>query len=136
MPKKWIFVSFRDFSGFSDLLTIFDNFWICGVFYGLFWIFFWILWIFLGFWIFWIFFEFLDFLIFCCWFFWIFLKNFFVVFLWFLSKLLRLLLNFTTITTGHQKSQKLGQNSIKSCFFARRIRDLWLKGVSLILAYF
>ena len=38
-------------------------------------------------------------------------------FFWFLSKLLRLPLNVTTITTRHQKLPKMGQNSIKSSSF-------------------
>ena len=46
----------------------------------------------------------------------------FFCFFWFFSKLLRLLLNVTTVTTGHQKLPKIGQNSIKSSFFARRAK--------------
>ena len=57
--------------------------------------------------------------------FWIFFEFFldvfgffldFFVFLAFLSKLLRLLLNVTMVNTGHQKSPKMGQNSIISFF--------------------
>ena len=51
-----------------------------------------------------------------------FFLDFFVVFFWLLSKLLRLLLNVTTVTTGHQKSPKMGKNSIKSFFFAQRAK--------------
>ena len=36
--------------------------------------------------------------------------------------LLRLLLNVTTVTTGHQKLPQIGQNSIKSSFFAQRAK--------------
>ena len=39
------------------------------------------------------------------------------VFLGFLSKLLRLLLKVTKVTTGHQKFPKMGQNSIISSLF-------------------
>ena len=46
----------------------------------------------------------------------------FFVFLGFLSKFLRLLLKVTKVTTGHQKLPKMGQNSIKSSFFARRAK--------------
>ena len=52
------------------------------------------------------------------------------LFFWFLSKLLRLLLNDTTVTIGHQKSPKMGQNSIKSSFFARRAKKASAKGRS------
>ena len=38
----------------------------------------------------------------------------------FFSKLLRLLLKVTEVTTGHQEYPKLGQNSIKSSFFAQK----------------
>ena len=54
----------------------------------------------------------------------------FSFFLGFLSKLLRLLLNVTKVTTGHQKSPKMGQNSIISSFFARRAKKASAKGRS------
>ena len=54
----------------------------------------------------------------------------FILFFWFLSKLLRLLLNVTTVTTGHQKSPKMGQNSIKSSFFARKAKRASAEGRS------
>ena len=44
----------------------------------------------------------------------------FLVFLGLLSKLLRVLLKVIKVTTEHQKLPKMGQNSIKSSFFARR----------------
>ena len=43
-----------------------------------------------------------------------------MVFLGFFSKLLRLLLKVTKVTTGHKKLPKMGQNSIISSFFARK----------------
>ena len=52
------------------------------------------------------------------------------MFFLFLSKLLRLLLNVTTVTTGHQKSPKSGQNSKKSSFFARRAKKASAEGRS------
>ena len=63
--------------------------------------------------IFWIILDFFDFFLllifFCCWFFY---------FFWgFFSKLLRLLLKFTKVTTGHQKSSIMGQNSMVHVFF-------------------
>ena len=72
--------------------------------------------------------------------FWIldFLNNFkflgfwgdFFVLLGFLSKLLRLLLKVTKVTTGHQKLPKMGQNSIKRSFFDRRAKKSSAKGRS------
>ena len=41
-----------------------------------------------------------------------------------------LLLNVTMVTTGHQKLPKMGQNSIKSSFFARRAKKASAKGRS------
>ena len=52
------------------------------------------------------------------------------LFFWFLSKLLRLLLNVTKVTTEHQKLPKLGQNSMKSSFFARRAKKASAEGPS------
>ena len=51
----------------------------------------------------------------------------FVGFLGFLSKFLRLLLKATKVTTGRQKLQKLGQNSIISSFFAQRAKKALAK---------
>ena len=109
--QVWKYLDFFGvFMDFLDSLDFFldflDFFWI---FFGFFWIFqiFWCLWIFLIFRFFWIF-----------------------SFFWFLSKLLRLLLNVTTVTTEHQKTPKLGQNSIKSPFFARRAKKASAKGWS------
>ena len=48
--------------------------------------------------------------------------NFFCFFLGFLSKLLMFLLKVTKVTTGHKKLAKMGQNSIKSSFFAQRAK--------------
>ena len=87
----WQFLDFWGFSmDFLDFCQIFFDFFL--FFLDLFFLFFGIFWIFCFFWIF----------------FWIFL------FFWFLSKLIRLLLYVTMVTTGHQKSPKIGQNSIKS----------------------
>ena len=114
--KKLIFEILWNFSGFSNFLTIFDNF-------RIFWVFLWTFLIFVGlfyflldfFWIFLDYFGFLDFFNFL---------DFFLIFsfFWFLSKLIRLLLNVTMVTTGHQKLPKMGQPSIKSSFFARRAK--------------
>ena len=60
------------------------------------------------FWIFGFLFDYFGFL------FWVFLYSFF--------KLIGLLLKVTKVTTGHQKWPTMGQNSIKSSFFARRIK--------------
>ena len=57
-----------------------------------------------------------------------FLIFFIFIFFWFLSKLIRLLLNVTMVTTGHQKLPKMGQNSIKTSFFARRAKKALAKG--------
>ena len=51
-------------------------------------------------------------------------------FLRFLSKLLRLLLKVTKVTTGHQKMPKIGQNSIISSFFAQRANKASAEGRS------
>ena len=70
-------------------------------------------------WIFLIFFGFFGFYRFFCVFFGIFfciLGDFFVFF----SKLLKLLLKVTKVTTEHHKLPKMGQNSIISYFFAQR----------------
>ena len=75
-------------------------------------------WIFLNFWII------LDFFIF------LFFSSFFSLFFLFLSKLIRLLLNVIMVTTGHQKLLKIGQNSIKSSFFARRAKKASAEGRS------
>jgi hypothetical protein len=99
------------------LFGFFLNFYLNFFFWG--WGFFWNFWIVLDFWIFLVFYIFVDF-------FGDFIFNFF----WFLSKLLRLLLNVTTVTTGHQKSPKMGQNSIKSSFFARRAKKASAEGRS------
>ena len=40
----------------------------------------------------------------------------------FFLKLLMLLLKITEVTTGHQKLPKVGQNSIRRSFFARRAK--------------
>ena len=48
----------------------------------------------------------------------------------FLSKLLRLLLKVTKVTTGHLKLPKIGKNSIISSFFARRARNALAEGQS------
>ena len=49
----------------------------------------------------------------------------------FLSKLLRLLIKVTKVTTGHQKLPKMGQNRIISCFFfARRANNALVEGQS------
>ena len=48
----------------------------------------------------------------------------------FLSKLLRLLLKVTKVTTGNQKMPKMGQNSIISPFFARRAKNALAEGRS------
>ena len=122
---------------------IFWNFFIFSVFFYHFWQFldvFGFLWILNPFWIFLFFFGFLDF-------FWIFLtfwkffgfldfKIFFEIF-WifldfvvFLLLLLMLLLKVTKVITGDQKSPKMGQNSIKSSFFARRAIKASAKGRS------
>ena len=61
-------------------------------------------------------------------FFWV--KNYFFVFLGFLSKLLMLLLKVTKVTTGHQKLPKMGQNSIRSSFFAQRAKKASAEGQS------
>ena len=107
-----IFGFFGFFNGFLDF---FEIFWI---FLGFFFDF--RLCFFLGFFLlFWIFlFNFLDF----------FLDNF--GFLGFLSKLLRLLLKVTNVTTGHQKLPKMGQNSIINPFFAPRAKKASAKGRS------
>ena len=47
----------------------------------------------------------------------IFLKDFFLVFMDFFKKLLRLLLNVIKVTTRNQNWPKIGQNSIISSFF-------------------
>ena len=61
--------------------------------------------------------------------FWIFLD--FFGFLVFLSKLLRFLIKFTKVTTGHQKLPKLGQNSIKSFILPKqRAKKASAKGQS------
>ena len=39
-----------------------------------------------------------------------------------------LLLKVTKVTTGHQKLPKMGQNSIISCFFARRAKKASAEG--------
>ena len=109
------------FSGFSDFLTIL-NFWVFFMdfldFFGFFFIFY-FFWDLLDFQEY---FGFLNFLIFFR-FFWI-----LFLFFWFLSKLLRLLLNVSTVTTGHQKSPKMGQNSIKNFFFAQRAKKASANG--------
>ena len=48
----------------------------------------------------------------------------------FLSKLLMLLLKVTKVTIGHQKLPKVGQNSIITCFFARRAKKASAEGRS------
>ena len=54
--------------------------------------------------------------------------GFFYVFFGFFLKLLWLLLQVTKVTTGHQKSLKLGQNSIISFFIARRAKKASAEG--------
>ena len=44
--------------------------------------------------------------------------------------MIRLLLNVTMVTTEHQKSSKMGQNSITSSFFAQRAKIASAKGRS------
>ena len=44
--------------------------------------------------------------------------------------MIRLLLNVTMVTTGHQKLPKMGQKSIKSSFFARRGKKALAEGRS------
>ena len=44
--------------------------------------------------------------------------------------MIRLLLNVTMVTTGHQKLPKMGQNSIKSFFFALRAKKALAEGRS------
>ena len=105
-------MNFWDFFRFLDFLTIFDHFLIFLIFKD-FWIFFGF---FVFFWIFWIFLDFLDV-------FWI--LGFFEIFwnfwdFFFLLLLLMLLLNVTMVTTGQPKLPKMGQNRIKSSFFARK----------------
>ena len=59
-----------------------------------------------------------------------FLKDFFWIYVIF-SKLLRLQLEFTKVTTEHQKLPKMGQNSIISSFFlAQRANKSLVEGRS------
>ena len=87
-------------------MTNFDHFLIWGFFYGFFLLYFYFLFfyilIFLNFW------NFLKFLYFLWIFFWS---------LGFLSKLPRLLIKVTKVTTAHQKLPKIGQISIISSLF-------------------
>ena len=57
---------------------------------------------------------------------------FFFIFLFFLVyfKVNRLLLNVTMVNTGHQKLPKMGQNSIKSSFFALSVKKASAEGRS------
>ena len=61
--------------------------------------------------------------------------NFFKKILGYFSKLLRLLLKVTVVTTGHQKWPKVSQNSIKSLFFARWEKKPlpWCSGLYLLV---
>ena len=119
------FNNFWDFRIFWQFLTILG---FLGVFFNVIFGFFLIFWIFIGF--------FLDYFGFFG-FFWIFglfkkKKDFlgFFLFFWFLSKLQRLLVNVTRVTTRHQKSPKMGKNSIKRSFFARRAKKVLAEGRS------
>ena len=112
------FWQFLDFWGFYGLFGFFLTFLIFfGFFFGFFFKFFRIFWIF----------GFLDFQFFG--FFFEFFLDFFSFF-WFLSKVIWLLLNVTMVTTGHQKSPKMGQNSLRSSFFARRAKKASAEGQS------
>ena len=51
-----------------------------------------------------------------------FFVGFFLGFLGFFSKILRLLLKVTEVTTEHQRWPKVSKNSIKNPFFARRAK--------------
>ena len=52
------------------------------------------------------------------------------LFFFFFSKLLRLLLNVTEVTTEHQKWPKISTNSVKSSFIARRGKKASAEGRS------
>ena len=116
--KKIYFWNFGFFEKKSHLLTFFEIFgssWQFLIFFKKIWVymeFVGFCWIFLGFLFlfFWIFLNFWDGLIF--------LWTYFILFYFFglFSKLLRLLLNVTEVTTEHQKWSKISTNSVKSFF--------------------
>ena len=107
-----------------EIIWIFYVFFYEFYFFLFFWIFFLLFWFFLDFsvllWIF------LNFLINKKW---TFLDLFDFIFLFF-SKLLTLLINFTEVTTEHQKWPKIITNSVKRRFFARRPKKASAEGLS------